>query len=77
MPHNKLKNVMRELINFCFKGGKNQFIAVTKFTSTCTEKASLKLVINFLLDNCFFNIVNLFGRHFVLQFYYNLVFFRK
>ena len=21
IPHNKLKNIMRELINFCFKGG--------------------------------------------------------
>ena len=27
IPHNKRKNVMSELINACFKGGKEQFIA--------------------------------------------------
>ena len=29
MSHNKLKNVMRERINFYFKGEKNQFIPAT------------------------------------------------
>ena len=31
IPHNKLKNVMREMIKLCFKDGEKQFIAVTKF----------------------------------------------
>ena len=45
-------------------GEKKQFIAVTKFNKTwndnknkfkiTSDKASLKLVINFFLDNCFF-----------------------
>ena len=58
---------MRELINFCFKSGEKQFIAVRKFGAAGTEKknkvkttfdkASLKLFINFLLDNCFFLIL--------------------
>ena len=64
IPHNILKNVMRELINFYFKGGEKEFIVVAKFGATWTDnrnkfkitfdKASLKLAITFLLDNCFF-----------------------
>ena len=56
---------MRELINFCFKGGEKQFIAAAKFRATWTDnkskfkitfdKVSLKLSINFFLSNCFFN----------------------
>ena len=55
---------MRELINFCFKGGEKHFIAVAKFRATWTDnknkfkitfdKVSLKLSINFFLSNCFF-----------------------
>ena len=51
---------MRQLI----KGDEKQFIVVTKFGAKWTDnklkfkitfdKASLKLTINFLLDNCFF-----------------------
>ena len=69
IPHNKLKNVSRKLINFCFKGGEKQVIVVSKLGATWTDsknkfritfdKASLKLSINFLLDNCFFNFGNL------------------
>ena len=67
--HNKLKNVLREQLSFCFKGRKKQFIAVTKFGATWTDNenkfkitfdtASLKLFIDFLLGNCFFSFVNL------------------
>ena len=56
-------------MNFCSKGEKKQFIAIKKFGATWTDnenkfkvtfnKASLKLAINFLLDNCFFSLVNL------------------
>ena len=59
---------MRELINFCFKGKEKQFIAVAKIIATWTDnkkkfqvtfdKNSLKLVINFLLDNCFLVLVS-------------------
>ena len=60
---------MRELINFCFKGGEEPVITITKFVPIWTDnknkcninkfninfdRASLKLTINFLLDNCFF-----------------------
>ena len=58
---------MRDLINFCFKVEK-QFNVVTKFGPTWTDdkikfmttfdKASLKLAINFLLDDCFLILVN-------------------
>ena len=34
ITHGKLKIMMRELINFCFKGEKKQFVAVTKFGAT-------------------------------------------
>ena len=66
IPHNKLTNVMRELINSCFKVGEKWFIVVTKFGATWTgdknkykkafDKASLELDINFSLDNCFSNL---------------------
>ena len=60
---------MRELIDFYFKGGEKQHITATQFGATKTDdknefkatfdNASLTLVINFLLDNCFFNFGNL------------------
>ena len=33
-PHNKLKNILRVLTDFCFKDGKKQVIAVAKFVAT-------------------------------------------
>ena len=64
IPRNKLKNMMRELINFCFKGGGKQVIAVKKIGATGADnknkfnitfdKGFLKLAIDFLFDNCFF-----------------------
>ena len=69
IPLNKLKNVIKELISFCFEGGEKQLLAVTKFEATWTidkskfkttfDKAFLKLVIDFFLDNCSFNFGNL------------------
>ena len=54
---------MRELISFCFKGGEEQFIPVTKSGATWINNEnelkekfhiiSLKLAINFLTDNFF------------------------
>ena len=37
ITHNTLKNVMKELINFCFDGRKKQFISITKFGATWTD----------------------------------------
>ena len=55
---------MRELISFCSNGGNKQFVILTKLGAKRTDdinkfkitfnKAYLKLVINFLLNNCFF-----------------------
>jgi len=55
---------MSESINFCFNGGDKEFIGITKFGASWTNnkdkynvtfnKTSLKLAINYLLDNCFF-----------------------
>ena len=56
IPHNKLKNVKRELLNFCFKGSKKQFIAVTKFGAAWTES---KNKFNIIFNNCFFSFGNL------------------
>lgn len=53
--HNKLKNVVRELLNFCFKGRNDN---ENKFKITF-DTALLKLSIDFLLGNCFFSFVNL------------------
>ena len=59
---------MRELLNSRLRGGEKQFIALTKLGTIWTDnknklkiifkKASLKLVINFLLYNCFINFDN-------------------
>ena len=77
IQHNKLKNVIRELIHFCFIGGEKQFIAVIKFGAIQTDdknrfktkfvKATLKLAINFLLDNFFFNFGNLSFRQIIVN----------
>ena len=37
IAHNTLENVMKEPINFCFDGGKKQFISITKFGATWTD----------------------------------------
>lgn len=60
---------MKELINFCFKDGENNFISVIKFDATGTgnkskfkmifDRAFLKLAINFLLNNISFSFGNL------------------
>ena len=72
IPHDKLKNALREVINFGFKGGDKFYIGINKYgakwvndKSSCPvtfDKASLKLAINFLLDQCYFNVGNLIFR---------------
>ena len=68
IPHDKLKNALREIINFGFKGGDKFYIGITNYgarwvkdKSACNitfDKSSLKLAINFLLDQCYFNVGN-------------------
>ena len=53
-----------ELINFCFNGWGKGFIGTTRYGAIWTnnqekyrmsfDKTSLKLAINYLLDNCYF-----------------------
>ena len=72
IPHDKLKNALREVINFGFKGGDKFYIGINKYgakwvqnKSSCAitfDKSSLKLAINFLLDQCYFNVGNLIFR---------------
>ena len=62
--HRKLKSVIEELINFSFNGGVGQFIGITRYGAIWTNnqhrhelifnKRSLKLEINYLLDNDYF-----------------------
>ena len=68
IPHNELRNSIRELITFSFEIGEKQFIFVTKFDETWTDdknkfkrtfdKPSPILTINFLLN---FNNLNPLG----------------
>ena len=72
IPHDKLKNAMREIINFGFRNEDKFYIGITKYGAKwitdkkkCNivfDKASLKLAINFLLDQCFFHVGNLIFR---------------
>ena len=64
IAQNKLKNVVRKLINFSFEGGEETFIAVIKFCQimasnknnfkTNFAKTFLKMTVNFFLDNYIF-----------------------
>ena len=55
IPHDKLKPVMPELINFCFYGGNKEFIGITRYGAIWTKsrekqklsfnKTSLKMAI--------------------------------
>ena len=64
IAQNKLKNVVRKLINFSFEGGEKKFIAVIKFCQILASNKSnfkinfaktfLKMTVNFFLDNYIF-----------------------
>ena len=68
IPHDKLLKVLNELIDFCFKGGTKDFIAVDKYGakwvndvtsySLVFSKASLKKSVKYLMNNCFFQFGN-------------------
>ena len=44
MHHNKLNFFLPELINFCFKGGSRNYIAVTKFGARWVDDKNCKLM---------------------------------
>ena len=60
---------MKEVIDFCFKDKQSQYIAITIYGVTWVnninkhtislDKQSLKLAINYLLDQCIFNVRSL------------------
>ena len=67
--HDKLKFVLNDLTNFCFKGGEKQYIKVLfkwanwvendSQNSKVYSKADIKAEISFLLDNCYFTFAKL------------------
>ena len=69
IPHNKLINVLNQLIDFCFKGWEDKYIAVTKFgakwiSDVCKydlvfSKEKIKEALKFLMNSCFFTLGNL------------------
>ena len=69
IPHNKLINVLNELIDFCFKGWENKHIAVTKYGAKWVtdvtkhdlvfSKEKIKDALKFLMSSCFFTLGNL------------------
>ena len=73
IPHNKLLEVLNNIIDFCFKGGTRDRIMVhnsgaywvkrnTTMTGTIYTKETIKCAVKYLLDNCFFQVGNLKGQ---------------
>ena len=66
IPHSKLLRVLNELIDFCFDGGLHKYISVNKFVArwisvsdsyfVVFDKFSLKMAIEYVLDNCFLSL---------------------
>ena len=70
IPHNKLLEVLNEIIDFSFKGGTRDKITVTSSGAYWTKettnskgtvysKNSIKSALKYILDNCFFEVGNL------------------
>ena len=72
IPHDKLIDVLHNLVNFCFKGGSSKFIAITdrgarwvqnpSQYSVCFNSQSVKDSITYILNNCFFTFGNFLMR---------------
>ena len=66
IPHKKLVNVLHSLIDFCFDGGENKYIGVSKYGAKWVkdtskyksyfDKQGIKKAVSYLLDNCFFTV---------------------
>ena len=69
IPHDKLIDVLNQLIDFCFKGWEDKHIAVTKFGAKWVtdqtkydlvfSKKDVKNALQFLMSSCFFTLGNL------------------
>ena len=68
IPHQKLIEVLNELIDFCFKGGSHKMLSVSNSgarwvsrgnkNSVIFDKASVKDSLKYLMNNCFFTLGN-------------------
>lgn len=70
IPHDKLLEVLFDVVDFVFKGGSRDYIVINKHDSAswstkkkghkfAFDKSSLKEAIKFLLHNCFFSFGNI------------------
>ena len=68
IPHDKLLFVLNSLVDFCFKGGMSQFIAIKYSEARWVQdpfkdkvvfgKLSIKAAVKYLMENCYFTIGN-------------------
>ena len=68
IPHDKLIDVMNELVDFCFQGGSHEQLSISKsgarwVTRKCRtglrfDKKVTKDAIQYLMDNCYFTLGN-------------------
>ena len=75
IPCHKLKFLLRELIKFCLNGREKEFIGISKHDAIWTnnqqkyrfsvDKTSLKLAIDYLLDNWYFTLGSTFFRQLI------------
>ena len=66
IPHDKLIFVLNDLIDFCFKGGTNKYVALSSSGAhwrsepnddyTCYDKEKVKSAVKYLIDNCYFTL---------------------
>ena len=66
IPHNKLIFVLNNLIDFCFKGGTNKYVALSSSGAhwrnepsddyICYNKEKVKSAVKYLIDNCYFTL---------------------
>ena len=66
IPHQKLISVLHSIIDFCFKGGTCEFIAITRFGARWVkdkskyniwfDKQKLKDAVTYLMENCYFTV---------------------
>ena len=65
IPHDKLINVLNNIIDFAFKGGTREFVSVynskaywvkssTSGKGSIYSKAQIKASLRYLIDNCYF-----------------------
>ena len=75
LHHDKLKLVLNELTDFCFRGGDKKYISVNSNWANWVDekgkikriysKTDIKTAISYLLDNCFFTFGKLLFRQII------------